>query len=96
MTRIFQICNSYESGFGHGYNIDGLDLSKTPHSDTELGEAYQIGYDAGKEAFLEQNMPKQQVPLIWPEEIPLPDKAFLSRENFEKEYFCSFDRETQK
>jgi hypothetical protein len=42
------ICNAYESGFGHGLASDGMDLSKTPHSDPELGEAYQIGYEAGK------------------------------------------------
>ena len=41
------ICNSYESGYGHGLQNDGLDLSKTPHADIELGEAYQIGYEAG-------------------------------------------------
>ncbi|EKE01499.1 MAG: hypothetical protein ACD_21C00116G0001 [uncultured bacterium] len=48
-SRIYIICNSYESGFGHGMNEDGLDLSKTPHSDPECGEAYQIGYEAGLE-----------------------------------------------
>jgi len=25
-------------------------MSKTPHSDMELGEAYQIGYEAGQKA----------------------------------------------
>lgn len=45
--EIFQICNSYESGFGHGLSNDGFDLSKTPHTDPRLGEAYQIGYEAG-------------------------------------------------
>jgi len=48
-SRIFMICNSYESGFGHGAKADGLDLSKTPHGDPELGEAYQIGYEEGLE-----------------------------------------------
>lgn len=48
-SRIFMICDSYESGYGHGLNEDGFDLSKTPHSDSELGEAYQIGYEAGLE-----------------------------------------------
>jgi hypothetical protein len=46
--EVYEICNSYESGYGHGYAGDGFDLSKTPHSDPELGEAYQIGYDAGR------------------------------------------------
>lgn len=50
MTKVWQICNAYESGFGHGFERDGLDLSKTQHSDSELGEAYQIGYEAGEEA----------------------------------------------
>lgn len=49
MTRIWQICQSYESGLGHGLQQDGLDLSKTPHSDPEMGEAYQCGYEAGME-----------------------------------------------
>jgi len=42
------ICNAYESGFGHGLANDGMDLVQTPHSDPELGEAYQLGYEAGK------------------------------------------------
>lgn len=48
-SKVFQICNSYESGFGHGLANDGLDRSKTPHSDPELGEAYQLGYEQGLE-----------------------------------------------
>lgn len=48
-SRIYMICNSYESGYGHGLTNDGLDLSQTPHADAELGEAYQIGYEAGIE-----------------------------------------------
>lgn len=50
VSRAAMICDSYESGFGHGMAGDGLDLSKTPHSDPELGEAYQIGYEAGQAA----------------------------------------------
>lgn len=49
VSRVSMICNSYESGYGHGLANDGLDLSKTPHADPELGEAYQIGYEAGLE-----------------------------------------------
>lgn len=49
MTRdeIYDICNRYESGYGHGLNRDGLDLSKTPHSNPDEGMAYQIGYEQG-------------------------------------------------
>jgi hypothetical protein len=50
MTRVEMICNSYESGYGHGLKADGLDITRTPHSDPELGEAYQIGYQAGLDA----------------------------------------------
>lgn len=46
-SKVFMICNSYESGYGHGLANDGLDLSKTPHADPEQGEAYQIGYEEG-------------------------------------------------
>lgn len=47
-SRIFIICDWYESGYGHGYAGDGLDLSRTPHADLECGEAYQVGYEAGQ------------------------------------------------
>ena len=50
-SRVFMICDRYESGFGHGAKNDGLDLSKTPHADPEMAEAYQIGYEAGLEAW---------------------------------------------
>lgn len=47
ISRVYRICNRYESGYGHGLKQDGLDLTRTPHSDVEMGEAYQIGYEAG-------------------------------------------------
>lgn len=50
ISRVFMIVDRYESGYGHGWKQDGLDLSKTPHGDAELGEAYQLGYRAGSEA----------------------------------------------
>jgi len=50
VSRVWWICNRYESGFGHGLNNDGLDASKTPHAAAELSEAYQIGYEAGQAA----------------------------------------------
>ena len=49
--EIYMICNSYESGFGHGVANDGLDLSRTPHSEKHLGDAYQIGYKAGNKRY---------------------------------------------
>lgn len=56
-SRVYVICNSYESGYGHGFNNDGLDLSRTPHGDPECGEAYQIGYTAGQEKFKQMQLP---------------------------------------
>lgn len=53
VSRVYMICDRYESGYGHGLKNDGMDLSKTPHADPELAEAYQIGYEAGKEKALE-------------------------------------------
>lgn len=51
--EIYLVCNSYESGFGHGLANDGFDLSKTPHSEKHLGCAYQIGYEAGQKRYEE-------------------------------------------
>ena len=50
MDRVYMLIDRYESGYGHGWKRDGLDLSKTPHQDPEMGRAYQIGYEAGFEA----------------------------------------------
>ena len=50
VSRVFRICNSYESGYGHGVSGDGLDSTKTIISDLEAAEAYQIGYEAGVNA----------------------------------------------
>lgn len=50
VSRVYMICDRYESGYGHGWKQDGFDLSKTPHGDAELGEAYQLGYEAGSKA----------------------------------------------
>lgn len=52
-SRIYIICNSYESGFGHGYKNYGLDLSKTPHGDPGCAEAYQIGYEEGYDRYMQ-------------------------------------------
>lgn len=49
-SRVFMICDRYESGYGHGWKQDGLDLSRTPHSDPEMAEAYQLGYHSGSKA----------------------------------------------
>jgi hypothetical protein len=51
VSKVFMICDAYESGYGHGLANDGLDLSKTPHGNPEHGEAYQLGYEKGQENF---------------------------------------------
>jgi hypothetical protein len=50
ISKVYQICNAYESGYGHGYNNDGKDDDY--YSDSELNEAYKIGYRAGYDDFL--------------------------------------------
>jgi len=47
ISKIYMICNAYESGFGHGVNNDGL--TGDYYADPEHNEAYKIGYDAGVE-----------------------------------------------
>ena len=47
VSRVFEICNWYESGYGHGIKNDGLDGSKTKFYTSDNQEAYQIGYEAG-------------------------------------------------
>lgn len=85
ISRIYEICNRYESGYGHGLKRDGLDLSKTPHSDAELGEAYQIGYEAGSERFDAHPQPATQQAVFegWV-------KSIISTENHE--YALSRDK----
>lgn len=48
ITRVFIICNAYESGYGHGLERDEL---PNPYSEgSEEHEAYAIGYNAGATA----------------------------------------------
>jgi hypothetical protein len=47
VSRVFRICDAYESGVGHGQKQDGL--SNDYYSDPELNEAYQLGYKKGQE-----------------------------------------------
>ena len=45
VSKVFKICNAYETGIGHGQKKDGL--SAGPYSDPELNEAYIEGYRHG-------------------------------------------------
>lgn len=47
MSRVFEICNAYESAVGHGLEKDGK--SDPPYDDAELNEAWKIGYNSGIE-----------------------------------------------
>lgn len=47
MNHVFAICERYESGYGHGLKNDGLDETKTQHSNPDHHEAYRIGYANG-------------------------------------------------
>lgn len=50
VSRIVEICDAYESGIGHGVKNDNL---PAPYGDTELNEAYMIGYGIGQNKLLE-------------------------------------------
>lgn len=54
VSRVFEICNAYESGYGHGYQKDGKDGKY--YSDHELNEAYGIGYKAGFDAMTKEKV----------------------------------------
>jgi hypothetical protein len=45
ISRVFEICNAYGSGYGHGYEHDGHDGDY--YKDPELNEAYHLGYREG-------------------------------------------------
>lgn len=46
-SKVFMICDAYESGVGHGLQRDGMDES--PFGNIECAIAYQIGYALGLE-----------------------------------------------
>jgi hypothetical protein len=45
ITPVFELCNAYESGFGHGLQKDDAVSPYPPR--TQKAEAYQIGYEEG-------------------------------------------------
>lgn len=60
VSKVYMICDSYESGYGHGIKNDGLDITCTPIGDKDCAEAYQIGYEKGKRQW-EKAMRKERV-----------------------------------
>lgn len=48
VSKVYMICNAYESGYGHG--LDGKDDYCNPFKEgTDEREAYAVGRDAGSE-----------------------------------------------
>jgi len=60
VSRIFEICNAYESAVGHGIKKDGK--INPPYNDPELNEAWEIGYNAGTEIADEMATRENQCP----------------------------------
>jgi len=50
-SRVFMICDAYESGFGHGLYNDAHHDGNVLYADPELAEAYSLGYQSGNEKF---------------------------------------------
>lgn len=50
-SKVFMICDAYESGFGHGLQNDGHNDGSAIHGDPECAEAYTLGYTAGNEKY---------------------------------------------
>lgn len=48
ISRVYQICSAYESGYGHGLQLDGFDNREGGlHCCPRCDEAYKIGYRKG-------------------------------------------------
>lgn len=54
---VFAICDAYESGMGHGLQLDGH-KSGAIFENPEHGKAYEIGYEQGEERAREGNKQK--------------------------------------
>lgn len=48
VSRVFEICNAYESGVGHGVQRDEH-TGEGIFNDSELTEAYKLGYGEGSQ-----------------------------------------------
>lgn len=48
VSKVFKICDAYESGFGHGFKNSGMKNTFDKAHEPELFEAYGIGYNSGK------------------------------------------------
>lgn len=49
ISKVYMICNAYESGVGHGVNDDKLPNPFSKDKEPDLYEAYDIGYRHGLE-----------------------------------------------
>lgn len=57
---IFAICDAYESGIGHGLQLDGH-KSGAIFGNPECGKAYEIGYELGEERAHDKSTPAAPV-----------------------------------
>lgn len=46
ISKVYMICNAYESGFGHGIKQD--EQTGDYYADPECNEAYHLGYAQGE------------------------------------------------
>jgi len=92
---VFAICDAYESGIGHGLQLDGH-KSGAIFGNPECGKAYEIGYELGEERAREgktsSTVPQAvAVPEGW---VPVPKD--LTREMYESTWeiktYVGFDR----
>lgn len=59
ISKIFMICNAYESGMGNGLS-DHHVLNKNLFGDKEHQEAYEIGFELGRSRRDEYRQQKQK------------------------------------
>jgi len=63
ITKVFVICNAYESGYGHGYEHDKL--CNPFDKNTDEHEAYNIGYHTALCKRLRNKIPQGNSPEIY-------------------------------
>ena len=70
VSKVYMICNAYESGIGHGLQQDGM---KNPYSvGSDEREAWGIGYQEGNERM---NSRRRAAGQAVPDVTPIPGYA---------------------
>lgn len=60
VSKVYMICNAYESGMGHGLQQDRVSNPYVPRSDES--EAWQYGYDEGDDRAKEERRNAARAP----------------------------------